>query len=117
MGKTNKLEANEVLRVFGPFPSICNRLSGTYDFDASKGRLRVVYSEMFDGLGKQLAAKDGSTQRVVDLTVKYAGPRVLVAASGPSVLVFEKIPSIREELVRLRVLNPEPEPDAESKTK
>lgn len=108
--KSKKVEANEVLRVFGPFPSVRNILSGSYAYDPSKnGRLRISFNEMIDGLGSRIAAKDGSTERVIDLATKYAGSQALILAAGSEVLVFEKVQSVREELVRLRVLKPKGE--------
>jgi hypothetical protein len=104
--KSSKCEVNEVLRVFGPFPSVRNVLSGSYAFDPVKGRLRLKYTEMMDGLGKQLKAKDGSSTRVVELEVRYAGEQALIAAIGGEELVFGKVKSIRDELIRLRVLKP-----------
>ncbi|KAG8467742.1 hypothetical protein KFE25_006794 [Diacronema lutheri] len=109
--KSRKVEANEVLRVWGPFPSVRNVLSGSYAFDPSKGRLRITFSEMVDGLGNRLAAKDGSTERAVDLAVRYVGPQVMIAAVGNEALVFEKVQSVREELIRLRVLKPKADGD------
>lgn len=110
--KTKKVEANEVLRVFGPFPSVRNVLSGTYSYDAAKnGRLRIVFSEMVDGLGSRIVAKDGSSERVIDLNVRYAGPQVLIAAKGEDSLIFEKVQSVREELIRLRVLKADADKD------
>mmetsp|Transcript_19177 Transcript_19177/g.64248 ORF Transcript_19177/g.64248 Transcript_19177/m.64248 type:complete len:247 (+) Transcript_19177:118-858(+) len=112
--KACKCEANEVLRVFGPFPNVRNVLEGTYAYEAP--RLRLVYTSMVDGLGKTIEPKGGDGQggnRVVDLRVRYAGPSALIASSGEDVLVFGACKSVREELVRLRVLKPKDEESAE----
>jgi hypothetical protein len=111
--KSKRCEANEVLRVFGPFPSVRNVLSGSYSFEPSKGKLRLVYTEMIDGLGKELTANDGSTSRIIDLDVRYAGKQVLVARAGGEALIFERVESIKEELIRLRVLKRDAGTDGE----
>lgn len=61
---------------------------------------------MVDGLGKTIEARGGSTQRVVDLNVEYAGQKALVARSERDTLIFGRVKSVRDELVRLRVLRP-----------
>lgn len=61
---------------------------------------------MVDGLGKQIQAKDGSSQRIVTLDVKYAGSKVMVAQLGSALLVFSRVESVRDELIRLRVIKP-----------
>jgi hypothetical protein len=110
------VQIQEIVRVVGPFPTVKNTLSGTWEYqDKSAGftgdsvsepRLACRYTEMVDGRNMRTTAATGFKQKNVDLDVRYVDADVLVAfirneGLQPLRLVFEKELELTKELGRL----------------
>jgi len=106
----------EVVRVAGPFPTVRNLLSGTWEYkDKASGftgdtlsepRLQCTYTEMVDGRNKKTTIETGFKQKTVQLDVRYVDSDVLVAfirneGLQPLRLVFEKELELEKEMGRL----------------
>ena len=110
------VKIQEVVRVVGPFPTVRNELSGTWEYkDKSAGFtgdsitepvLECTYTEMVDGRNKKTTLETGFKQKSVQLDVQYADPDVLIAfiqndGLQPLRLVFEKELELNQEMGRL----------------
>lgn len=100
------VDIQEVVRVAGPFPTVRNLLSGTWEYkdkaagftgdSVSEPRLQCTYTEMVDGRNQKTTLETGFKQKVVQLDVRYVDSDVLVAfirndGLEPLRLVFEKV--------------------------
>lgn len=107
----NRIEINEVIRILGPFPNVKNILKG--DTTSDSNLLKIKYTSMIDGTGKEILAGKDENERIVDLDVVYASSAAIICNipgetafenNGSSLLVFFKEGDINAELEKLRVL-------------
>lgn len=111
-----EVRIQEVVRVVGPFPTVRNLLSGTWEYqDKSAGftgdsvsepRLACAYTEMVDGRNMRTTTSTGFKEKNVELDVRYVDADVLVVfirneGLQPLRLVFEKELEMEKELGRL----------------
>ena len=84
----NRVQVQEVIRVFGPFPNVKNILQGEASYqrqgDDDVMDWKVTWDSMIDGTGKEILAGKEENIRIVDMQVYFADPSILIAVVPPS---------------------------------
>lgn len=102
-----KAEAFEILRKVGPYPNQSNSLRGEYTTSGVNG-LQIKFTEFKTDDGNEVELADGTvvTEKVIDLDVIYASPKILAVQSTENetgecdFYVMNAVDSIENECAR-----------------
>lgn len=107
----NRLTCLEVVRIIGPFPNVKNTLIGTPSLKGDD--LKICYTSMIDGTGKEILAGKEENKRIVDLKVLFGSRDALLCRvpgeedafrdEGKDLLVFVRENDLDTKLETLRV--------------